>query len=106
MVMVGWEMVAATLVCFLAVPLFDPVGFPALAVGDPMDWLWIAILAFGCTVFAQDLANRLLRSISAYDFNLAVNFEPVYGIFAPLSSSASTRTSSPPSTSARVPSSS
>jgi drug/metabolite transporter (DMT)-like permease len=62
--------------------LFDPVGFPALAVGDPMDWLWIAILAFGCTVFAQDLANRLLRSISAYDFNLAVNFEPVYGIFA------------------------
>jgi len=29
------------------------------------------ILAFGCTVFAQALTNRLLRSISAYDFNLA-----------------------------------
>ena len=82
MVMVGWEMVSATLVCFLAVPLLDPAGLAALAVSDPMDWLWIAILAFGCTVFAQDLTNRLLRSISAYDFNLAANFEPVYGIIA------------------------
>ena len=82
MVMVGWEMVSSTLVCFLAVPIFDPAGFHALAFGNPMDWLWIAILAFGCTVFAQALTNRLLRSISAYDFNLAANFEPVYGIIA------------------------
>lgn len=82
MVMVGWEMVSSTLVCFLAVPIFDPAGFPALAVGDPLDWLWIAILAFGCTVFAQALTNRLLRTISAYDLNLAANFEPVYGILA------------------------
>ena len=82
MVMVGWEMVAATLVCFVAVPIFDPAGFPALAVFDPMDWLWIVILALGCTVFAQALTNRLLRTISAYDFNLAANFEPVYGIIA------------------------
>lgn len=82
MVMVGWEMVSSTLVCFLAVPIFDPAGFPALAAGNPMDWLWIAILAFGCTVFAQALTNRLLRTISAYDFNLAANFEPVYGIIA------------------------
>lgn len=82
MVMVGWEMLAATFVCLLAVPLFDPAGFSALAVGDPMDWLWIAILAFGCTVFAQALTNRLLRTISAYDFNLAANFEPVHGILA------------------------
>jgi drug/metabolite transporter (DMT)-like permease len=82
MIMVGWEMVSSTLVCFLAVPLFDPAGFPALAAVHGMDWLWIAILAFVCTVFAQALTNRLLRSISAYDFNLAVNFEPVYGILA------------------------
>ena len=82
MVMVGWEMVASALVCFLAVPIFDPLGFPALAVTDAMDWLWILILAWGCTVFAQALTNRLLRTISAYNFNLAANFEPVYGIIA------------------------
>ena len=82
MVMVGWEMVASTVVCFLAIPIFDPLGFPALAVTDAMDWLWIIILAWGCTVFAQALTNRLLHSISAYNFNLAANFEPVYGILA------------------------
>ncbi len=82
MTMVGWEMVSSTIVCFLAIPLFDPLGFPALAVGDLMDWLWIIILAWVCTVFAQALTNKLLHSISAYKFNLVANFEPVYGMIA------------------------
>jgi len=82
MVMVGWEMLAAAGICFLAVPLLDPVGFPALSIGDPWDWLWIFILAIGCTVFAQAWTNRLLSLISAYQLNLAANFEPVYGIIA------------------------
>jgi drug/metabolite transporter (DMT)-like permease len=82
MVMVGWEMVASTVVCFLAVPIFDPAGLPALAVGNAWDWVWILLLALICTVFAQALTNRLLHSITAYDFNLAANFEPVYGIIA------------------------
>lgn len=82
MVMVGWEMIAATVVCFLAVPFFDPGGFTSLMIENGLDWLWIMILAWVCTVFAQALTNHLLRSISAYDFNLAANFEPVYGIIA------------------------
>lgn len=82
MVMVGWEMTASTAVCFLAIPVFDPAGLSALAVSSPWDWLWILLLAWVCTVFAQALTNRLLRTITAYDFNLAANFEPVYGIIA------------------------
>lgn len=82
MAMVAWEMSAAALVALAAVPLFDPAGLRAMAFGDPLDWLWLLILAIGCTVYAQDLANRLLRVISAYRFNLAANFEPVYGILA------------------------
>ena len=82
MVMVGWEMIAATVVCFLAIPFFDPGGFTSLIIEERWDWLWIMILAWVCTVFAQALTNHLLRSISAYDFNLAANFEPVYGIIA------------------------
>ncbi len=82
MVMVGWEMVASTAVCFLAVPIFDPGGLSALGVGNARDWVWIILLALVCTVFAQALTNRLLNSITAYDFNLAANFEPVYGIIA------------------------
>lgn len=82
MVMVGWEMVASALVCFIAVPIFDPMGFPALVVTNGLDWLWIIILAWVCTVFAQAWTNQLLHSISAYNLNLAANFEPVYGIIA------------------------
>ena len=82
MVMVGWEMMSATVICLIAVPVFDSGGLPALVFTDPMDWLWLLILAFGCTVFAQELTNRLLREISPYKFNLAANFEPVYGIIA------------------------
>lgn len=82
MVMVGWEMVASAAVCFVAIPFIDPSRFSALWFSNPMDWLWIIILAWVCTVFAQALTNRLLRSISAYNFNLAANFEPVYGIIA------------------------
>lgn len=82
MVMVGWEMLAAAGLCFFAVPIFDSAGFGALRLTDPWDWLWIVILAFGCTVFAQAWTNRLLIRISAYQLNLVANFEPVYGILA------------------------
>ena len=82
MVMVGWEMVSSAAVCFVAIPFIDPSGARALWFSNPMDWLWIILLAWVCTVFAQALTNRLLRSISAYKFNLASNFEPVYGIIA------------------------
>lgn len=82
MVMVGWEMTAAAVLCFAAVPIFDPTGLPALGVNNPWDWLWIGLLAIICTVFAQELTNRLLRNITAYDMNLISNLEPVYGIIA------------------------
>lgn len=82
MVMVGWEMVAACALCIFAVPVFEPGGFEALILTDPRDWLWIGILAIGCTVIAQAWTNRLLMRISAYQLNLAANFEPVYGIMA------------------------
>lgn len=82
MVMVYWEMMAAAAICYVAIPFFDPHGFSAMVFSSPMDWLWLALLAFVCTVFAQDLINRLLRKISAYKLNLAANFEPVYGIIA------------------------
>ena len=82
MVMVVWEMAASALVCFAAVPIFDPAGFPALVIWGEWDWLWIAILAIVCTIYAGELTNRLLRHITAYDMNLVSNFEPVYGIIA------------------------
>lgn len=50
---------------------FVPVGW---------QWLWLALLAFICTVYAYTAAVRLLRKFSAFAANLTVNLEPVYGI--------------------------
>lgn len=82
MTMVGWEMATAALVCLGAVPLLDPAGISAIWFTDAADWLWVLILGLVCTVFAHALANHLLRTISAYTFNLVSNLEPVYGILA------------------------
>ncbi|GAA4416944.1 DMT family transporter [Nibrella viscosa] len=43
-------------------------------------WLWLAVLAFVCTVYAYTAAVQLMRKFTAYAVNLTVNLEPVYGI--------------------------
>ena len=45
-----------------------------------LDWLWIFILAFVCTIYAYSKSVDLLRIFSAYTFTLTLNLEPVYGI--------------------------
>jgi drug/metabolite transporter (DMT)-like permease len=45
-----------------------------------MDWLWIFILAFICTIYAYTESVNLVRIFSAFTFNLTLNLEPVYGI--------------------------
>jgi drug/metabolite transporter (DMT)-like permease len=44
------------------------------------DWAWIAVLAWGCTVYPFTMANVLLRKISPFTVSLALNLEPIYGI--------------------------
>lgn len=44
------------------------------------DWLYIAILAGVCTVYAYSLAVRLMKKFTAFAMNLTINLEPVYGI--------------------------
>nr|WP_092676185.1 DMT family transporter [Hymenobacter arizonensis] len=44
------------------------------------DWLWLAILAGVCTVYAFSASVELMKRISAFAVNLTTNLEPVYGI--------------------------
>ncbi len=82
MVMVAWQMTAAALISALSIPLFHAEGYGSLMITNARDWLWIFSLAIVCTVMAQAWTNHLLRTISAFTFNLTANFEPVYGIIA------------------------
>ena len=44
------------------------------------DILWMAVLAFGCTLLPFALSLMALRHLSAYASALAVNLEPIYAI--------------------------
>jgi drug/metabolite transporter (DMT)-like permease len=45
-----------------------------------MDWLWLFIIAWFCTVLAVNLSLQALKHISAFTQNLTLNLEPIYGI--------------------------
>ena len=73
-----WEMPGACLTALLVHPLFAP--YDSLWQWHGLDWLWMFFMAVVCTVFGHAFHSHLLRSISAYASNLAMNFEPVHGI--------------------------
>jgi len=45
-----------------------------------IDWLWLIILGWLCTVWAFNLSLEALKKISPFTINLSYNLEPVYGI--------------------------
>lgn len=49
-----------------------------------LDWLWIAILALVCTVYAYAIAIELMKRLSVFVIQLSLNLEPVYGIILAL----------------------
>ena len=47
-----------------------------------MDWLYIAILAGVCSVYAYTTSVELMKKISVFLIQLTLNLEPLYGIIA------------------------
>jgi drug/metabolite transporter (DMT)-like permease len=45
-----------------------------------LDWLWLLILSWLCTILAMIFSLQALRKVSAFTQNLTLNLEPVYGI--------------------------
>jgi drug/metabolite transporter (DMT)-like permease len=75
---VVWEMLGACMVCLAVVPAAG--GLASLLPPSPAAFGWLLVLALVCTVFAHGFHIHLLRSLSAYTSNLAINFEPVHGM--------------------------
>ena len=81
--MVVWEMVGACLICLIALPLARRSRTPMSGCSISRASTAVAAAAcLACTVFAHAFHIHLLRYLSAYTANLAINFEPVYGIIA------------------------
>jgi drug/metabolite transporter (DMT)-like permease len=45
-----------------------------------MDWLWLVVLSWVCTIFTFFLYIQSLKKVSAFTMNLVLTLEPVYGI--------------------------
>ena len=45
-----------------------------------MDWIYIAAMAWACSVYAYAVALNLMKKVSVFLISLTLNLEPVYGI--------------------------
>ncbi len=45
-----------------------------------LDWVYIALLAWACSVYAYTTAIHLMKKLSVFFIQLTLNLEPVYGI--------------------------
>ena len=61
-------------------PFYLPISHTTQILPIGLDWLWILILAFFCTVILYLLHIDVLKKLSAFTVSLAGNLEPVYGI--------------------------
>ncbi|SNC67982.1 EamA-like transporter family protein [Hymenobacter gelipurpurascens] len=71
----------------LSIALFFPIYSRYFTNGSGLqlalhgfDWLWLLLLAGGCTVYAFSTSVELMKRLSAFVINLTINLEPVYGI--------------------------
>jgi len=72
------EMSSAFLFLSLLLPFFIDDNTPLMPL--PTDWIYLIILALVCTTFAFIISLKALEQVSAFDANLVINLEPVYGI--------------------------
>ncbi|QCK14773.1 DMT family transporter [Mangrovivirga cuniculi] len=78
-----YEMTGATISIALFFPLYQLwfTGGTPLQLGlTGMDFLYLLILAGVCTVYAFSASVEIMRRVSAFSVNLAINMEPIYGI--------------------------
>jgi len=76
---------------FLATALFLPVYQHTFAedgklqlMPTVLDWVYIAALAWVCSVYAFSMAIKLMKKLSVFFIQLTLNLEPVYGIIMAL----------------------
>jgi len=68
---------------FLLISLLLPWNLDGISnlMPSKMDWFYLIILSLLCTSFAYVISMKALKYVSAFDANLVINLEPVYGIF-------------------------
>lgn len=74
--MIGVGVFLTIIIPFVASHTDDFAMFPP----SSMDWAYIIILAILCTTLAWVLSLYALKELTAFESNLVINMEPLYGI--------------------------
>lgn len=61
-------------------PLYFYLFPAAMQVPVTMDWVWLLVLSWVCTILTFFLYIHSLKRISAFTMNLTLTLEPIYGI--------------------------
>lgn len=72
------EMSSAFLFISMLLPFVMSSGVRLMPMGQ--DWIYLIVLSLLCTTLAYVISLKALRYVSAFDANLVINLEPVYGI--------------------------
>jgi drug/metabolite transporter (DMT)-like permease len=78
-----YEMAGASLFVMFLFPAYQyywAEGGSLQLIPAAMDWVYIAIMAWACSVYAYSVAINLTKKLSVFFIQLALNLEPVYGI--------------------------
>lgn len=76
-----YEMMGAALSAILIFPIYEYFQFDSIDfMPKGLDWLWLGLLSFVCTVYGFSAFTEMLLKFSAFTVNLTVNLEPIYGI--------------------------
>ena len=75
-----YELTGGWLLLTLLMPLYLRIFPPLSLFPSTLDWGWLLLLSWVCTVLAMDLSLQALRHMSVFTQNLTLNLEPVYGI--------------------------
>ena len=72
------EMFGAFLFISMIIPFIIQQGIDIMP--QSTDWIYLIILSLFCTTLAFVITMMALKHVSAFDSNLVINLEPVYGI--------------------------
>jgi drug/metabolite transporter (DMT)-like permease len=76
-----YEMIGIVITLSIVLPVYSMVSEHELQLSPTLlDWVWIALLAGVCSVYAYSVAVELMKRVSVFLIQLCLNLEPVYGI--------------------------
>jgi drug/metabolite transporter (DMT)-like permease len=78
-----YEMIGVFAGALLFLPIYQTFWAPDHAihlVPQGWDWLYLVLLAGGCSVYAYTVAVELMKRVSVFMIQLCLNLEPLYGM--------------------------